>query len=174
MVTFVYVGSETIPLSQRGGLEVISSAVVTVDHGLEGGSYELTIEYDSILRRLVATRVAVERASEGTEVTSRLVREVTIQEVVNEVALTELIRYRSWDDDGPSGQWTGKQLLEAIRPARGRPRVEVLEDARLIMQVAHLANLPHLVTIAKCLDVSHSTAKRLIGEGSEAREAQNG
>ncbi|WP_424937351.1 MULTISPECIES: hypothetical protein [Bacteria] len=150
-------------------LEVATRASAIVHDVLSGGAgYELEIVYDASLGRFVAEAVKIERAGEGTEVTSRLIREVTVQEIIAEVALSEMTVLRDYDEEGVVRERSGSDALGEIAPAAGREPRSVRYDARLINTLAKLGNWPPLVTIANRLSVSHSTAKRLIAKDREA------
>lgn len=143
---------------------VTAGARVTELDALEGGaSYDVDVSYDERLERYVASSVTVTRSGEGSEVTSRLIRTVTVQEIVESVALSELTTVEFADADGDRGMGVdGATALTRIMPAAGREHREVAQDAWTVSRLAKLGGRPPLVTVADTLQVSHSTAKRLV------------
>ena len=165
----VVVNSDRIELSVDSrfrfwdAIEVATRANVMLRDALsDGAGYEIEIVYDEDLQRFVAESITVTRATPGTEITARLIRELTVQEVIAEVALSEMTMLWYSDEGGPAGKITGSDALARILPAEGRDPGEVMDDALLISVLAKLGNWPPLVTVADRLGVSHSTAKRLV------------
>lgn len=151
---------DALEIATRGSARVLDALS-------DGAGYEIEIVYDARLERFVADSVKIERAGEGQEVTARLIRELTIQEIIADVALSEMTMLWFSDEDGPAGKISGTQALDRINPAAGRDQSEVVDDALLISTLAKLGNWPPLVTVAERLGVSHSTAKRLVARAKE-------
>ena len=150
-------------LPPGGQIEVSTSATVEIrDELSDGATYSIEVTFDRSLGRFVASSISVNRASEGTELTSRLIREIKVQDVIAEVALDHLVTVWKFDDDGPKARISGTALLESIEPAAGRDREHVAWEAYVISTLAWIANRPPIVTVAESLGISHSTAKRLM------------
>lgn len=89
-----------------------------------------------------------------------MLREVAIQGAVR-IGADEMVSIRGRDGED--------HLLSGSRPlfvaSRGRPRQDVLSDAAVLYVVATLTNRPALKEVASKLEVSQSTATRLVSEG---------
>lgn len=157
----VAITGDPINLSDR--ITVASEANVMMQDALsDGAGYDVTIAYDTKLERFVATSVQVTRARPGSEITSRLIRELKVQEIITDVALRDLTTFYTVDEEGPTGSMSGAEALALIQPAAGREPWVVREEAHLVHLLAKLGSWPPLVTVAERLQVSHSTAKRLV------------
>lgn len=128
----------------------------------EDADIEIRIEYDSALERYVAASVTVTRNSPGVEVTGRLLREARIQDAISSVALRHMIEV-DHASDGESFV-SGEDALGMVKPMRGRPRFDASLDAGIVYNLAKLSNRAPLATVAELLEVSQSTATRLIAE----------
>lgn len=166
----VTVDQTEIEVLSRAGVHLVVHAKANLVSGgalSDGAFLEIDIAYDTQLKRVVAESVTVNRPGEGSEVTARLMREVKVQESIVAVALVDMVKVHRGDDSDDPSDWltrTGQEQLDAIRPMRERSRSEVLDDAAIVYTLATLANWPPLKTVAERLEVSQSTATRLVAE----------
>ncbi|WP_146792708.1 helix-turn-helix domain-containing protein [Agrococcus baldri] len=138
----------------------------------DGYDVEIVIDLDRSISQYVASSVKVSRRSEGSEVTAKVLRTVTVQEVIAEVALRDLVTIDEsglsedtppvsaleWLEDVKAGG------LEALRAVELKPGEEAddTEVVGMIYTLAKLGNWPPLATVATYLGVSQSTATRMV------------
>lgn len=130
----------------------------------EDADLEIRIEYDSKLERYVAASVKVSRNSPGVEVTGRLLREARIQEAISSVALRDLIEVVYGENEDEAEVVSGEEALRRVKPMQGRSRFDAALDAGIVYNLAKLGNWAPLATVAERLNVSQSTATRLVAE----------
>ncbi len=164
MGTFEITWSEKLHVGVIPGLSVVERATIeTHEQGV--GTIRVEVVYDEFLERLVAQSVTVS-AMPGEEVTGTQLRAVRVQELIQEAAETMVYRYSEVDG------WTNEFPLftdSDFEEARANVDARVRLAARLYA-VAKLLNQPPLKAVAADLEVSHSTATRLISRAR--REGQ--
>ena len=144
------------PLELVPGFGVLPNATFETDEdGI--GMVVLEIAYAPNLGRLVAESVKVS-VDHGEEVTGTTLRAVRVQQIIRD-ASSQMTYLRS-----PSGEWESDSYpfdnLDLIRGLK--TRIE-LEDMALRQHViGHLLNLPPLKLVSEVLNVSQSTATRLV------------
>ena len=144
------------PLELVPGFGVLPNATFEIDE--EGiGMVLIEVAYAPNLGRLVAESVKVS-VDHGEEVTGTTLRAVRVQQIIRN-ASTQMTYLRL-----PSGEWESDSYpfdnLDLIRGLK--TRVE-LEDMALRQHViGHLLNLSPLKLVSEVLNVSQSTATRLV------------
>lgn len=138
----------------------------------DGYDVEMVIELDRTISQYVASSVRVSRRSEGTEVTAKVLRTVTVQEVIADVALRDLVTIDESESDPlrpfPSAlEWLEEVKeggITALREVELKPGEETddTEVVGMIYTLAKLGNWPPLATVATHLGVSQSTATRMV------------
>ena len=143
-------------------LQVAEFADVHMDSGLsDGSSVDMHMVYDADLHRVVADRVEILRAGGGSEITSKFLREIKVQNAVRHVAMNYMIKVIHGIHHGLQ---SATDFLDKSRPAKGREKQDVLVDAALVYEIALLGALPPLQKVADYLQVSQSTATRYVSE----------
>lgn len=143
---------------------VRESADLYMEPGLSDGSpVNIHMVYDADLHRVVADRVEILRAGDGSEITSKYLREVKVQNAVRHVAMNEMIEVY-FSGSIHYGVPSATKFLDTSKPAKGRERHDVLVDAAIVYEIALLGALPPLQKVADYLQVSQSTATRYVSE----------
>lgn len=144
-----------------GRIVVARRAILEMTPGLSDGSQVvLKIAFDPELMKVVCDTITVTRPAEGSEVTTKFLREVKIHNAVINVAMNSMISVI-----GKNGLVSdAAKVFDNFKPAKGRDRSEVVADAAIIYTIARLADWPPLKTVADQLSVSQSTATRLVAE----------
>lgn len=160
------------PIALAGGrLYVEAGAQLRLEPGLSDGStVEIDLAYDRILGRVVATSIRVERASEGEEITTRRMHEIKVQNALIKVVMNDMLHVV----DANGMAISAAKALDHFETAKGRSRVDQVRDAAIIYTIATVANWPPLKTVAERLEVSQSTATRLVAEAREHGELTDG
>jgi len=140
------------------GVSVPASWTVVV-HGESGvpGAIKVHVEYDPSLNRVVAAEVRVLRDGEGDEVTSLTLREVRVQYALQASGLTV-----STVSEPGHPTVSGSVYLRRMQDRTDRDLTASVVDASTTYRLAATINLPPLRAVADCLDVSQSTATRLM------------
>lgn len=130
-------------------------------------SVEIDVIFSDEAGRYLVDRVTARRGSAPTEeITGALLREVRVQEIVQQSALGVV-----WFSDPRQGMVSSKwglTFMRRIATVDGRAQPEHVKTAARIYRIATIVGLPPLRTVADKLGVSQSTATRLI---SRARES---
>lgn len=155
------------PLDLGDDLWVAESFRATT--AIEGSeaSVEIDVVFSDEAGRYLVDRVVAHRGPAPTEeITGALLREIRVQEIVQQSALGVV-----WFSDPRRGMMSNKwglTFMRRITTVDGRARPEHVTTAARIYRIATIVGLPPLRTVAEKLGVSQSTATRLI---SKAREA---
>lgn len=136
-------------------------AVVTGEAGI-AGVLRIAVRYDPELRRAVAASVRVDRSDEGDEVTALTLREVRVQAVVAASAM----RVVSVSRDGADAKSLADYRAD-VRAARERTTAEAIAEAVVLYRIASTVSLPPLKFVADELEVSVSTATRMMAKARQ-------
>lgn len=135
----------------------LSAEVVVTDPSI--GQMEVLIEYDEHLERLVARRVSVS-SMDGDEVTGTMLRAIRVHELVETAAPAMLYRRSEIDGWSNEGALFPDDELDAAKSSASA-RIEL---AARIYAVSRLINQRPVKNVADYLEVSTSTATRLVAE----------
>jgi hypothetical protein len=135
--------------------------VVTGEPGVPG-TVRLRAEFDPVHRRAVAATVRVDRDGEGDEVTAQVLREVRVQWVVAASAWQLVTVARNGGDPEPLAAYLAK-----VRAMTDRTATEARDEAILLYRIASVVNLAPLKLIADTLQVSVSTATRMMAKARQ-------
>lgn len=137
------------------------------------GDITISVVYDEVLGRFAVESVTVKRSGDGTEVTGTMLRDIRIQERVQHSALQQMwiphtgtLRGARLTVDGQR-LYTAATVLKSIAPMVGRATKSDAQNAVYIYDIAEVAYLPPLKTIADTLKVSQSTATRLMARARD-------
>jgi hypothetical protein len=121
------------------------------------GAIQVHVAYDPSLNRTVATEVRVLRDGEGDEVTSLTLREVRVQYALQASGLQV-----STVSEPGHPTVSGSVYLRRMQDRTERDLTASVVDASTTYRLAATINLPPLRAVADCLNVSQSTATRLM------------
>ena len=137
-------------------------AVITEEPDIPG-TLRVKVVYDNVLRRAVAASVTVERAGEGDEVTTPVLREVRVQEALTTSGVRVITVTK-----GEGESLNLSEYLGQVRAQTGRTVDESLDETVTLYRIASTINLPPLRFISNFLGVSVSTATRTMARAREA------
>lgn len=145
------------------GISIATSwdAVVTGEPGI-AGAVRIHARYDTQLRRAVAATVRVDREREGDEVTALTLREVRVQAVVAASALRLVTVSRDGEAAIPLADY-----LNEVQATVERTTADAIAEAVVLYRVASTVSFPPLKFVADNLDVSVSTATRMMARARQ-------
>ena len=157
--------AKTVALA-GGTLDVAVTATLNILDGLSNGaSVEMQLTYDFKLGRVVVSEILIRRNGEGSELTTSLLHEIHVTNALQQTVLANMIKVVT----PPAGTLVpASEMLDSYPPAQGRDRDQVRRDAATIYEIATIANLPPLKTVAEQLGITHRTATRRVAEAREA------
>lgn len=151
------------------GIRIAKSwdAVVTGEPDIPG-TIRVHVVYDQQLRRAAAASVRLDRPGEGEEVTTTSLRDVRVQEVVvrSAISVTEIAR------PGGVPEAFGQYLI-TVREEADRDYTQTVLEAVRLYRLAATVNLAPLKLISTQLEVSVSTATRMMSRAREAGYAED-
>lgn len=155
------------PLDLGDNLWVAESFCATTSIQGSEATVEIDVVFSDEAGRYLVDRVSAHRGPAPTEeITGALLREIRVQEIIQQSALGVV-----WFSDPRRGmissQW-GLTFMRRVSTVDGRAQPEHVTTAARIYRIATIVGLPPLRTVAEKLGISQSTATRLI---SKAREA---
>lgn len=145
------------------GISIAASwdAVVTGEPGI-AGAVRIHVRYDAQLRRAVAATVRVDRDGEGDEVTALTLREVRVQAAVASSAMHLVTVARDGHEAIPLADY-----LDDVQERGERTTEEAITEAVVLYRIASTVSLPPLKFLAGELDISVSTATRMMAKARQ-------
>lgn len=133
------------------------------------GTITVRVEWDNTLRRTAVVFAALEREAEGADITSQVLREVRTHWIMAMSALDVV----TVDVGGTEGgdqvdRIPVRDFLTRVRAQEEREPMESLHAAIAVYRVATAISYPPLKLVADTLQISQSTATRLM---SRARDS---
>ncbi|MCT9821132.1 hypothetical protein N3K63_12670 [Microbacterium sp. W1N] len=126
------------------------------------GTITVRVEWDATLGRTAIAFAGVERAEGGIDITSQILREVRTHWILASSALDVVTV-----DEG-AGRTTGaREFLGEQLARKERTTEDAVDDAVAVYRVASALSFPPLKLVSDTLQISQSTATRLM---SRARE----
>ncbi|AZS37541.1 hypothetical protein CVS47_02178 [Microbacterium lemovicicum] len=119
--------------------------------------------YDTALRRAVAESIQVDRDGPGDEVTTTLLRDIRVQAIV-QWAAARVVRI---DGDGGAPESYGEYIAR-LRTDEGRSDDQNLREAVRLYRLASVINDGPLKLVSEELNVSISTATRMMNRARVA------
>jgi len=135
--------------------------IVTGEPGVPG-AIRLHGEYDDALRRAVAATVRVDRVGEGDEVTAQVLREARVQWLVAASAFRIVTVAREGGEFQPLSSY-----LADVRAHSDRTPTEARDQAIVLYRIASTINLAPLKFVSDYLNVSVSTATRMMARARQ-------
>lgn len=132
------------------------------------GTITVRVEWDDALGRTAVAFAALEREEEGVDITSQVLREVRTHWIMTRSAL-EVVTVDVGADDGTNtNRIPVRDFLTRVRAHEEREPLESLHAAISVYRVATALSYPPLKLVADTLQISQSTATRLM---SRARDS---
>ncbi|GAA4063518.1 hypothetical protein GCM10023065_13140 [Microbacterium laevaniformans] len=130
------------------------------------GTAKITAEYDTSLNRAVVTAVVVERGGEGVEITSAILREVSVQSALQDsgffvTRITEAGREPE----------TVRDYVHRVMNDGGQ--VDMMRLCTTVYRAAYTVSLPPLKFVADQVGMSVSTATRWMSRARNAGLAED-
>ncbi|WP_194421845.1 hypothetical protein [Microbacterium abyssi] len=126
------------------------------------GTIRMHVVFDERLRRTVAASVGVDRAEEGAEVTAAALRDVRVQYLVAVSSMRVVEVTREQGKPEPL-----REYLADVRSRTDRSYEETVREAVALYRIAATVNLAPLKLVSEQLDVSVSTATRMMARARE-------
>lgn len=120
------------------------------------------------LGRTAVVFAALERETEGTDITSQVLREVRTHWIMTRSSLDVVTIDVGTDDGDKVDRVPVREFLSRVRAHREREPMESLRAAIAVFRVATAISYPPLKLVAHTLQISQSTATRLM---SRARDS---
>jgi hypothetical protein len=132
------------------------------------GTITVRVEWDEALGRTAVVFAALEREAEGVDITSQVLREVRTHWIMTRSAL-EVVTVDVGAEDGTNtNRIPVRDFLSRVRAHEEREPLESLYAAISVYRVATALSYPPLKLVADTLQISQSTATRLM---SRARDS---
>jgi CO dehydrogenase/acetyl-CoA synthase gamma subunit (corrinoid Fe-S protein) len=139
------------------GITVLTEGIIVVaDDAQTHADIHLSVEYNKIVDRYIVTKVSVETTNRLHEVAGSTLREIRVQEIVQEAAM-----YMVWSSWDPDTMQLAKDVMAEFKPLTGRTNSLDLERVAFVYRATRIMNMPPLKEVARVFQVSHSTATRL-------------
>lgn len=132
------------------------------------GTITVRVEWDAALGRTAVVAAALERQAEGVDITSQVLREVRTHWIMTRSALDVVTVEVGTKGGSERDRLAVREFLSRIRAENGRAPMESLHAAIAVYRVASAISYPPLKLVADTLQVSQSTATRLM---SRARDS---
>ena len=149
----------TLPKSWR--------ARVSGEQGVPG-TITVRVEWDARLGRTAVVFAALEREAEGVDITSQVLREVRTHWIMTRSAVDVVTVDVGAEDGDKSDRIPVREFLTRARAQEEREPMESLHAAIAVYRVATAISYPPLKLVADTLQISQSTATRLM---SRARDS---
>jgi uncharacterized protein (DUF2267 family) len=131
------------------------------------GTITVRVEWDDTLGRTAVVFAALEREAEGVDITSQVLREVRTHWIMTRSAL-DVVTVDVDSDDDKLDRIPVRDFLSRVRAHEEREPTESLHAAISVYRVATAISYPPLKLVADTLQISQSTATRLM---SRARDS---
>lgn len=131
------------------------------------GTITVRVEWDAALGRSAVAFAALERDAEGVDITSQVLREVRTHWIMAKSALEVVTVDVDGTEEGARDRIPAGEFLSRVQAQEDRDRSDSLGDAVGVYRVATALSYPPLKLVADTLNVSQSTATRLM---SRARD----
>lgn len=132
------------------------------------GTITVRVEWDDTLGRTVVVFAALEREAEGVDLTSQVLREVRTHWIMTRSALDVVTVDVGTEDADQVNRIPVREFLSRVRAREEREPMESLRAAISVYRVATAISYPPLKLVADTLQISQSTATRLM---SRARDS---
>jgi hypothetical protein len=132
------------------------------------GTITVRVEWDKALGRTAVVFAALEREAEGIDITSQVLREVRTHWIMTRSALDVVSVDVDTEEDGERAGMPVREYLSRVRAQKDREPMESIHAAIAVYRVATAISYPPLKLVADTLQISQSTATRLM---SRARDS---
>lgn len=132
------------------------------------GTITVRVEWDNALGRTAVAFAALEREAAGVDITSQVLREVRTHWIMTRSALDVVTVDVDAPDGGERNRIPVREYLSRVRAQEGREAMESLHAAIAVYRVATAISYPPLKLVADTLQISQSTATRLMGRARDS------
>lgn len=132
------------------------------------GTITVRVEWDKTLGRTAVVFAALERETEGVDITSQVLREVRTHWIMTKSALDVVTVDVGTEDGDKLDRIPVREFLSHVRAREEREPMESLHAAIAVYRVAMAISYPPLKLVSDTLQISQSTATRLM---SRARDS---
>ncbi|MDQ7880320.1 hypothetical protein Q9R08_20195 [Microbacterium sp. QXD-8] len=132
------------------------------------GTITVRVEWDDTLGRTAVVFAALEREAEGVDITSQALREVRTHWIMTRSALDVVTVDVGTENGDKRDRIPVRDFLSRVRAREEREPLESLHAAISVYRVATAISYPPLKLVADTLQISQSTATRLM---SRARDS---
>lgn len=132
------------------------------------GTITVRVEWDNLLGRTAVVFAALEREAEGVDITSQVLREVRTHWIMTRSALDVVAVDVGTENGDKRDGIPVRDFLSRVRVHEQREPLESLHAAISVYRVATAISFPPLKLVADTLQISQSTATRLM---SRARDS---
>lgn len=132
------------------------------------GTIIVRVEWDGTLGRTAVVFAALEREAQGVDITSQVLREVRTHWIMTRSALDVVTVDVATEDGDKPDRIPVRDFLSRVRAHEEREPIESLYAAIAVYRVATAISYPPLKLVSDTLQISQSTATRLM---SRARDS---
>lgn len=132
------------------------------------GTITVRVEWDDALGRTAVAFAALEREAEGVDITSQVLREVRTHWIMTRSALDVVTVDLDARDGSERDRIPVREFLSRVRAKEEREPMESLHAAISVYRVATAISYPPLKLVADTLQISQSTATRLMGRARDS------
>ncbi|WP_229382775.1 hypothetical protein [Microbacterium allomyrinae] len=161
------ISDERIDLGSRVTLPKSWHARVSGEQDVPG-TITVRVEWDAALGRTAVVFAALEREGEGVDITSQMLREVRTHWIMARSAIEVVTVDVSAEGEGGLDRIPVQEFLGRMLAAREREPLESLHAAIAVYRVATAISFPPLKLVADTLQISQSTATRLMKSARDA------
>ncbi len=135
------------------------------------GTITVRVEWDARLGRTAVVLAALEREAEGIDITSQVLREVRTHWIMTRSALDVVTVDVATEDGDKRDRIPVHDFLTRVRAHEQREPLESLHAAIAVYRVATAISYPPLKLVADTLQISQSTATRLMSRARDSGPA---
>jgi hypothetical protein len=161
------ISDERINLGSRVTLPKSWHARVSGEQGVPG-TITLRVEWDAALGRTAVVFAGLEREGVGVDITSQVLREVRTHWIMTRSALEVVTVDVRGNAEGEFDRVPVQEFLSRVMAEEGREQLEQLYAAIAVYRVATAISYPPLKLVSDTLQISQSTATRLMTRARDA------
>lgn len=161
------ISDERVDLGSRVTLPKSWHARVSGEQGVPG-TITVRVEWDAALGRTAVVFAGLEREGEGVDITSQVLREVRTHWIMTMSALRVVTVDVRGKGEGEFDRIPVQEFLSRVMAEEGREQLEQLYAAIAVYRVATAISYPPLKLVSDTLQISQSTATRLMTRARDA------
>lgn len=161
------ISDERIDLGSRVTLPKSWHARVSGEQDVPG-KITVRVEWDAALGRTAVAFAGLEREGEGVDITSQVLREVRTHWIMTKSALEVVTVDVRGNAEGEFDRIPVQEFLGRVMAEEGREQLEQVYAAIAVYRVATAISYPPLKLVSDTLQISQSTATRLMTRARDA------